>query len=422
MAENNQYATSKVSSKDFTSGWTVALILAGMGFSLPILFLGSEIALGIGLKDALIAYGISTLVLTILCLVTTIIGTRSRLSTYMILRFSFGEQGAKIINFIIGLSLLGWFSVALELLAQAIQETGTEILGITFPLWIIISVASAFITITTIYGIKSIERLANIAVPILSIFLFYAAYVALYQSAGYPDVWAYQPTERSMSLFDATSVLIGSSVLVPVLMADFSRFIYNDKQSFIAVLGIVIGTPLVLVISAVMAIKSGEADIIQIMKSLGLVLPAFILLFVSTWVTNATNLYSTVLTFSTIQTNWNFKLMSLITGLLGTILALFQFSEYLFAFLDILGVFAPSISAIYIIDFFWVRKQQYDLSEVDSWNKKGIISWTIASVIALLTYFEIFQLTHAHFIDSFLIAGILYALLNRGASLGTRKK
>ncbi len=413
MAENNQYATSKVTSEDFTSGWTVALILAGMGFSLPILFLGSEIALGIGLKDALIAYGVSTLVLTILCLVTTIIGTRSRLSTYMILRFSFGEQGAKIINFIIGLSLLGWFSVALELLAQAIQETGTEILGITFPLWIIVCVASVFITVTTIYGIRSIERLANIAVPILSVFLFYAVYVALYQSAGYPDIWAYQPLERNMSLFDATSVLIGSSVLVPVLMADFSRFIYNDKQSYIAVLGIVIGTPLVLFISAVMAIKSGQADIIQIMKSLGLVLPAFILLFVSTWVTNATNLYSTVLTFSTIQTNWNFKLMSLITGLLGTLLALFQFSEYLFAFLDILGVFAPSISAIYIIDFFWVRNQKYDLSEINSWNTKGIISWAIASVIALLTYFEIFQLTHAHFIDSFLIAGILYAFLNK---------
>ena len=45
----------------------------------------------------------------------------------MILRFSFGEKGAKIINFIIGVSLLGWFSVALELLAQAIQVTATEV-------------------------------------------------------------------------------------------------------------------------------------------------------------------------------------------------------------------------------------------------------------------------------------------------------
>ena len=151
MTENNQYTNSKVLPEAFTSGWMIAFILAGMGFSLPILYLGSEIALEVGLKDALIAYGVSTLVLTILSIVTTIIGNRSRLSTYMILRFPFGKEGAKIINFIIGLSLLGWFAVALELLAQAIQETSTELIGITFPLWSIVIVASIFITVTTIY-------------------------------------------------------------------------------------------------------------------------------------------------------------------------------------------------------------------------------------------------------------------------------
>ena len=134
-----------------------------------------------------------------------------------------------------------------------------------------------------------------------------------------------------------------------------------------------IGTPLVLIISAVIAIKTGEVDIIQIMKSLALVLPAFVLLFVSTWVTNATNLYSTVLTFSTIQTTWSFRTMCLITSILGTILALFQFSEHLFAFLDIMGVFAPSISAIYILNFFWLKEQKYNLSDIPSWGIKGLI-------------------------------------------------
>ena len=104
--------------------------------------------------------------------------------------------------------------------------------------------------------------------------------------------------------------------------------------------------------------------------------------------------------------------MCLITSILGTILALFQFSEHLFAFLDILGVFAPSISAIYILDFFWLKEQKYDLSEIPSWGIKGLISWGIGSIVALLTYFNFFQLTHAHFIDSFLLAGIIYFLLN----------
>lgn len=422
MSENNQYTTSKVEAKDFTSGWMIAFIIAGTGFSLPILYLGSEIALGLGLKDALIAYGLSTLVLTILCLATTLIGNRSRLSTYMILRFPFGEQGAKIINFIIGLILLGWVSVALELLAQAIQETGTELIGITFPLWSIVVVASIFITITTIYGIRSIEKLANIAVPILSVFLCYATYKALGQTTAISNLWDYIPPQSSaMTLFDATSVLIGSAILVPILMADFSRFIYNDKQSLISVLGIVIGTPLVFIISAITSIKTGEVDIIQIMKSLELVLPAFVLLFVSTWVTSATNLYSTVLTFSTVQTTWSFRNMCIVTSILGTVLALFGFSQFLFEFLDILGVFTPSISAIYMLDFFWLKQQQYDLDKIQKWGKKGLLAWGISSMVALFTYFGVFQLTHAHFLDSFLLAGGIYILVNR-ANLSSESK
>ncbi|MFK7982193.1 MAG: cytosine permease [Saprospiraceae bacterium] len=413
MSENNQYTTSKVEAKDFTSGWMIALVIAGLGFSLPILYLGSEIALGIGLTDALIAYGISTAVLTILCCLTTLVGNRSRLSTYMILRFPFGKEGAKIINFIIGLSLLGWFSVALELLAQAIQETTIEVIGIHFPLWSIVVFASIFITITTIYGIRSLEKLSNIAVPILSVFLCYAVYKAFGQTTAVNNLWEYQPAEGTMTLFDATSVLIGSSILVPILMADFSRFIYNDRQSLISVLGIVIGTPLVLVISAVIAIKTGEVDIIQIMKSLDLVIPAFVLLFVSTWVTNASNLYSTVLTFSTIQTTWRFRTMCLVTSVLGTILALFEFSDYLFDFLNILGVFTPSICTIYLLDFFWLRKQQYDLEEMQAWGIPALISWGISSVIALFTYTEVFSLTGAYFVDSFLVAGLCYFFLSK---------
>ena len=414
MSDNNQYTNSKVEAKDLTSGWVIALVLAGMGFSLPILYLGSEIALEVGLQNALIAYGISTLALTVLCVVTTLIGNRSRLSTYMILRFPFGEQGAKIINFIIGLILLGWFSVALELLAQAIQEMATEMIGRTPPLWSIVVVTSAFITVTTVYGIRSIEKLANIVVPVLAAFLCYATFVALGQTTAVTNLWDYvPPRESTMTLFEANSVLIGSSILVPILMADFSRFIYNDKQSLVAVLGIVIGTPLVLVISAIVAIKTGEVDIIRIMNSLGLAVPAFILLFLSTWMTNSSNLYSTVLTFSTIQTTWSFRKMCLLTSVIGTVLGLLQFSEYLFDFLNILGIFTPSISAIYIIDFFWLKKQRYELSEIKQWGMGGLISWSVSSVVTLLVYLDFLRITHAYFVDSFLIAGGIYLVLNR---------
>ncbi|MGB5419555.1 hypothetical protein, partial [Algibacter sp.] len=71
MAEDqNQYTTTKVQPKDFVSGWVVGFIIASTGLSVSTLFLGSEIALNLGLKQALIAFGISTFVLTIMCMAT----------------------------------------------------------------------------------------------------------------------------------------------------------------------------------------------------------------------------------------------------------------------------------------------------------------------------------------------------------------
>ena len=412
MSDKVQYTNSKVQAEDYTSGWKVALILTGLGVSLPMLYLGSEMALTMGLQNAIIAFCVSTVILTVLCLVTTLIGTRSRLSTYMILRFPFGRQGAKLINFLMGISLLGWFAVALELLSDSISKTVLVTLGIDLPLSLIIIVGSIFITLTTIYGIRTLEKLANIAVPILMVFLVYVVYIATGDDQLISTTSTSLPT---MTLDQGISALVGSSILVPVLMADFSRYIYNDKQSMLSVLGITVGTPVVWIIAAILADKTGEVDIILIMNKFELVLPAFILIFVSTWVTNASNLYSISLTLSTLtDEGGSYTKLSIIAGILGTALALTGFSDYFIDFLNVLAVFSPAIAAIYIIDFFLIKKQNYELKNIEEWGIKALVSWVIGSLFAALAYYDVFNITGAYYVDAFIVGGILYWVLNRG--------
>jgi len=404
----DQYATTKVQPKDFVSGWVVALIIASTGLSVSTLFLGSEIALGLGFKDALIAFGISTLVLTIMCMATTLIGNRSRLSTYMILHFSFGEHGAKIVNFIFGVTLVGWFAVALELLGIAIFDTTESTFSFTISKELIIIATSLFITITTVYGIRSIEKVANISIPVLTAFLGYVFYLSLEKLESPAALFDYVPEESSMTLFKATSILVGAAVLFPVLMADFSRFVKTDKQSLASVLGLTIGTPLAYILSAVPSIQTGEVDIIKIMGEYNLVIPAFLLLFISTWSTNATNLYSASLTFTTINKKWTFKNVVIVSSIFGTLLALLGFATYLFEFLEFLGILAPAISSIYFIHFFWIKRQQYNLEDIVEWEPAALISWVLSSLISMLTYFELFQITGAYFLDSFLLGAVIY--------------
>ena len=409
----DQYTNSKVQPKDYRSGWVIALIIAGTGLTLSIFYLGAEIALAIGFKKALWAFGISTLILSLLCLATTRIGNRSRFSTYMILYFSFGKQGAKILNFVFGLVLLGWFSVTLELLSVAVVDTALATLDINIPHWPIIVLMGALITVTTIYGIQSLERLTNIGVPFLALFLLYVYYVSFQEGMPFAQIVDFVPENPTLTLFEATAILVGSTVFLPVFIADFSRFTHNDKHSLIAVLGILIGSPFALYFSAVPAIQTGEVDIIKIMTKFDLVLPAFVLLFLSTWVTNSLNLFSTALAFATIKTKWGYKKLTLIASVFGVTFALMGITEHFFVFLNALGVLIPSISSIYMVHFFWIKNQVYELEDVQDWDYSALISWGIASIIAFCTYLELFELTRAYFIDSFLLGGLIYIFLNR---------
>ena len=74
----------------------------------------------------------------------------------------------------------------------------------------------------------------------------------------------------------------------------------------------------------------------------------------------------------------------------------------------------------YILDFFWLKKQQYDLNDIQAWGRPALISWLVSSAITLMTFQDFFQITHAYFVDSFLIAGALYFFLNGGMLIKTK--
>lgn len=112
----------------------------------------------------------------------------------------------------------------------------------------------------------------------------------------------------------------------------------------------------------------------------------------------------------TINKKWTFKKVVIASSVFGTILALLGFATYLFDFLEFLGILAPSISSIYFIHFFWIKKQKYNLDEINKWGFPALISWVLSSIITVFTYLEVFELTRAYFIDSFLLGAIIYLI------------
>lgn len=416
--ENNQiaddYSKTKVPLDKTVHGIHIASIIVGIGVTLPTFLLGAEVTQAIGLSDSFWVFIAVNFVLGILCSITAIIGNRTRLSTYMLLHFSFGRKGTLLINFLIGITLLGWYAVTVEIFGEALTDAFKHLLNVDFPSYMSIIIGSILMTLTAIYGFKMMDRFSAIAVPLMVVFLVYVLYVAT-RDNSISSLLSIKGNGK-MTIIECISAIVGMTILTPVLMPDYSRFARTDKDSLISVLGLVIGFPLILLAGAIPSLITGEIDIMKIMISLSLTIPAFIILIFSTWTTNASNLYSTQLTLATIFKNQSNAKLGLIASAIGTLVAVIGIATHFITLLSILSILIPPISAIFIADFFFIRKQHYDLADFDSlaaYDLSASISWIVACVVAFLGSYDYITITSISFFDSFIIGFFLYIYLKK---------
>ena len=412
--ETNDYTRIKVPENKTVHGINIAAIIVGIGVTLPTFYVGGEVAQAIGLSKSLWVFILVNLVLGILCGITAIIGNRTRLSTYMLLHFSFGKKGTLFINCLIGITLLGWYAVTVEIFGEALTDSFKHLLGINVPISISIIGGSILMTITAIFGFKIVERFSVLTVPLLIVFLIYVLYSTV-DSQSIESILNIKGN-ASLSITEAISAIVGLTILTPVLMPDFSRFARTDKDSLISVLALVIGFPIILLAGAIPSLMTGEIDIMKIMISLSLTIPAFIILVFSTWTTNTSNLYSTQLTLSTIFRKQKIATLGIIASAIGTLIAAIGIATHFIDLLSILSVLIPPISAIFIADFFFIKKQKYDLNDFDTLPDFGfsaIISWILSCVVAYLANYNYINLTSISFFDSFIVAFIAYLVLKR---------
>jgi cytosine permease len=410
----DDYSRTKVPEHKTVNGFRIASIIIGIGVTLPVFFVGSEVTLALGLQNAFWVFMGVCLILSVLCSITAIIGNRTRLSTYMLLHFSFGKKGTMLINFLIAVTLLGWYAVTVEIFGQALTDAFSQLLNINLPVWIGIIVGSFLMTLTSIYGFRIIERFSSIAVPLMLLFVVFVLYVAT--SENNMALLSQAIGNGTMSVSQAISAVVGMIILTPVLMPDYSRFARTDKDSIISVLGLTIGFPLVLLAGGIPSLITGEIDIMKIMISLSLTLPALFILIFSTWTTNTANLYSTQLTLSTVFVKTKDAKLGIWASVLGTLLAIFGIATYFIDFLNISSIFIPPVSAIFIADFFFVKKQQYDLarfSNLPAYDVAALISWSVACIAAYLGAYDYITITSISFFDSFIIAFALYLTLKK---------
>lgn len=412
--ETDDFVMIKVPESHTTSGLKLSAIFLGSAVVLSVFYVGSEVTESIGFTKALSIFFIVNSVLFIFNATSAIVGNRARLSTYMILHFSFGKKGVQIINLMMGLVLLGWYAVTVEILGRVMADSCQQILNTKIPIWSASLGCSVIMTVTAIYGFSAIKRISSIGMPFLILFLLSLLYMALHNH-NTADYFSYTGNGR-ITLGNAIGSVIGISSLSFVMMPDFTRFSKNDKASLLAIFSLTIGIPLVMAVGGMLTIITGEIDMMKIMISIGFAIPALIILFFSTWIINTANLYSAELTLSTVFNRVKSFYIIICSSLISTSFAIFGITKYFIDFLNVVSAIIPPIAAIYIADFFFIKNQKYELADIDKlpgFDKIALGSWIVAATIGYLSAHNYISFTTISFLDGFFTAFVLYIILKR---------
>ena len=393
-----------------SSGLHLALIIIGGTIGFSIFIVAAQVGGSLGYTKAALAFALGSLVLGIMGAMTSYVGARSRLSTYLLTEFAFGERGAKIANIVVAISLIGWYGVISNFLGQAGRQMLIDAFGVTAPTWLMVLIASGLMIFITIRGFKGIDKLALYLVPIMLVFLIYAAFRSLSSSTGVSLALTSDFTFQT-----AVSAVVGSYIAGVIIQPDYSRFAKSHAGAIWSVfIALAVIFPIIQFLSAIPSLSAGNPDLLMVMSMLGLSIPAFFLLALGAWSSNVLCLYSSGLSIATLIERASLKQIIAGIGIIGTAIAFVPAQGYLVNFLVVLGVVIPPVGAIYLIDSFLVRRFSYeDGAAKVNYDLAALLSWLGGSAFGFLSQSSVVRVTGISSIDSLIVTALILTLWKR---------
>jgi len=218
-----------------------------------------------------------------------------------------------------------------------------------------------------------------------------------------------------MSFGDAVSSVVGGFIVGAVIMPDTCRFIERPRGAvWTAVLTYFVSSVIVTVIGGIAALATGKVEILDLMLFMGLGAGAFAIVLGGSWILNALNLYSAVLSIGVAVPQSRREITTLVAGVAGTLVAFLQILDHFLTFLFYLSIVFVPIASIIIVDFFLLRPAAYAgaaINSIKAVETSALIAWAGGACVAVLGSAGVLRLTGIAAVDAMLVSALAYGAL-----------
>ncbi|GFD69508.1 cytosine permease [Alteromonas sp. KUL106] len=447
------YDTSQQSIEDnaLVSWPRVAAVSAMVSFSIPTFMTGIELFSLLPWEKIAITLLIGGALLTLVGGLMGSIGAITRKNSYMLVKVAFGDQGARILNLLFAISLVGWFGLNLDLFSSSVAAIlNYDAPNNTLTIGIEATVGMLMI-LTTMYGFNVINRLSIILVPLMLV----VSGVLLYQSL---TVTSFHHFTSAMShahgsISQGVSLIVGVIIIGAIILPDITRFSRQRRGgAYTAFWSYLIAQSAVIVIAGFAAFALKANNILDVLLALGIGSWSLLIVIAGSWILNALNLYSAELAVNASLPRLKQNLVAIGLGVVGMFAAFANILEIFVLFLSVLtAVFIP-VAGIIAVDFFVLNKSGYSTavslkritctpptsgqlsdkaiaseqyptsvqSPLSSNHKSALIAWAVGAGIAGYDLFEPLSLISGiAALDAIVVSAILHLVVCSASRLFT---
>jgi len=395
------------------------------------------VALGLSVGPAILALALGNILGGLVLAWSAAMGPAAGYPQMFIGRRAFGRVGGYIPAGLNWLSTAGWFTVNTILGAFAIQS-----LLPSLPFWLSAAILVVVQTLLVIYGHNVIQEFERYMVLILGVLFAIATVIALSHGSTIA-AWHPKPLAGTLTLFAIVLAVSFSYIMSwSPYASDYSRYLPEiTSRSYIAIyvfIGAVLASFLTEVVGLLVAILApAGATPIAALKTVmgGFGAFAVVAVILGATTANVLNLYSNTMSAKVLDIRLQRWHLAIIGGALGFALALLgyqNFTQNYENFLIVLDYWIMPWLAVVLLDFYvFGHREPMGFSQPVPVNWNGLIAWLIGLAVSLLFISEQFQVfgLKAHgplatwfrdadfgYFIGFIIAGVIYVLLNRGTA------
>lgn len=392
--------------------WSNTFILWGLVLTVSSLLVGGLVGSQLSFKEAMIVIAMAGVFNTLIAIAIGIIGARTGYTSAMIFRYSYGNMGVLLPNFIMSITTVVWFAVILNLTRDAFMEIlkiGPDQSLLYWGMTLMI----AFLFLLPAYKtMKWIAYVDYLAVPAIVIVLIVTLWGALDLGGGLQEIIKKSPVASASALVVFTSAA-GGWLHANTVISDFTRFYKNSNQ---AAWGLFLTYGVLMVFQYVAAtlgaLATGEWNIFLIMDKFGLLEISFVAIFLGSWSTAMAAIYFGANMMATPpmpqykNQEENRKLVLIICWLLALCFSWYGPDQIFNFFLQFLSWLVGPIAMTVIIDYWAFPKRRY-LYEIDKqepdmrFNPAAFTAWIVGFLVGYFTQEFFISLLNGMFVTGF---------------------